>query len=121
MKLEIKHLAPYLPYGLNVWLDSPNASGGQGYMMELETINLESAIQRQAKPLLRPLSDLTKEIEHNGEKFMPYSILMADKTGSVWDIEDLPYSDFVKLFEWHFDVFSLIENGLALDYNDVIK
>jgi hypothetical protein len=67
MKLELKHLAPYLPYGL------------KGYAEDIKLIdsitlhNVEFIIveQPRAKPILRPLSDLTKEIEHNGEKFVP--------------------------------------------------
>jgi hypothetical protein len=27
------------------------------------------------------------------------------------------YEDIVKLFEWHFDVFGLIDAGLAIDIN----
>ncbi len=36
-------------------------------------IGINAVLQRQplAKPILRPLSDLTREIEHNGKKFVP--------------------------------------------------
>ena len=33
--------------------------------------SIEEYYENLLKPILRPLSDLTKEIEHNGEKFIP--------------------------------------------------
>jgi hypothetical protein len=111
----------------------------------------------EVKPLLRPLSDLTKEIEVNGEKFVPIvklGVLYFPKSeienGGVL-IEELVYKDnefknyfqdynyigdnvnlyyknigyseSVKiqqqLFQWHFDVFGLIEKGLAINLNSI--
>ena len=77
---------------------------------------------------LRPLSDLTKEIEHNGEKFIPNDILNLDieggKGGDIRMIEEgehlIYYVGLIEyLFEWHFDVFGLIGKGLAISYNDL--
>lgn len=77
----------------------------------------------QIKCYKRPLSDLTKEIEVNGEKFVP-----INKMPSNWqrytnneiqahNIQALNYRTFQLLLEWHFDVFGLIEKGLAIDFN----
>ena len=92
----------------------------------------------KAKPILRPLSDLTKEIEHNGERFVPIDELWGQTLG---EIDSNTYDDYFfnpdlkttwickenvlqlewvvveKLFEWHFDVFGLIDAGLAIDIN----
>ena len=76
------------------------------------------------KPHRRPMSDLTKPIEHNGEKFTPideFFILYGGgfknkkaflKTGFIDGIlyspyETYTYSLITKLFEWHFNVFNL--------------
>lgn len=131
------------------------------------------------KPLLRPLSDLTKSISHNGETFVPLVKLFGYSRGT-FDFEakyvntmasfeiqlemlgyrnyffsfrkdlgndvridesfshrffcesrDLYQDDliveevknqhylFQKLAEWHFDIFNLIENNLAIDINTI--
>ena len=91
-------------------------------------------------PLLRPFSQLTEEIEHNSisiqlepslEKVKPseliykhwfytiredghFSYHIGDGTviGSLY--RAVPYSLIEILLEWHFDVFGLIDRGLAL-------
>ena len=143
-KLELKHLAGYLPYGLNAkirqerqisreeWkrFETKNILNGSFLTWNLENIT----------PILRPLSDLAKEIEVNGEKFVSIDIL--NKTfrprskdlmpyrynGKLEiDIDTENYSQTIdlmdgfyivqKLYEWHFDIHGLIEKGLAIDKN----
>ena len=62
------------------------------------------------------MSDLTKEITHRGEKFVP--LLALDKL-NCFPISDtdkaLRYYD--KLNEWMFDYRGLISAGLAIDVN----
>lgn len=118
MKLELKHLAPYLPYGLKYIY-----KGIEWDLTHLET----STKDREYKPILRPLSDLTKEIEVNGEKFVPFDYISDynPNTKEIYPcvimddgiIEMHYWKDFEKLFEWHFDVFGLIDAGLAIDIN----
>ncbi len=75
------------------------------------------------KPILHPLSDLTKEIDHNGEKFVPVVEIMKIKDGGEWisvqyqPIKNNPYWVIEKLYEWHFDIHGLIGEGLAIDIN----
>lgn len=75
-------------------------------------------------PILRPLSSLTKEITHNGEKFVPlYNLMKEDKafTTSFIDTfgyEELKVSVYEKLIEWHFDVFGFLDKGLAVEKQD---
>ena len=85
---------------------------------------------------LHPLSDLTKEIEHKGEKFNPSYKLGVDRgfefyKPSNFDLEinfETPkYSTQIDLFtgflivqkliEWHFDIADLISKGEAIDVN----
>lgn len=48
-------------------------------------INIYSyGAEKLIKPLLRPLSDLTKEIEHNGEKFVPIQELFQIAYESIY-------------------------------------
>ena len=90
------------------------------------------------KPLLRPMSDLFENIVHNEEivcvakviKNLDYSIewwnesrtaLHYPETGEFCitssdyelDYKSLDYSIIETLFKYHFDVFGLIEKGLA--------
>ncbi len=107
-----------------------------GYTAHNKKWAINGILNAQGKPILRNLSDLTKEIEHNGEKFTPCNKL-ADIVTNDWDIEDMecdvqiikdyftmhptdwPYWLIQKLFEWHFDVFGLIEKQLAVDINTI--
>ena len=81
-------------------------------------------------PILRPLSDLTKKIEIDGETFRPFHKLDHDfelqnntylclilHGARIINLFDHPYEIMQKLFEWHFDVFGLIDKGLAIDIN----
>lgn len=155
-RLTIKELAPYLPYGLKAqhttYFDNRESktivvdveslhnecvtfSDGMDYYFD-DQIDNECSI----KPLLRPLSSITEEIEHNSisiqlepnlEKIIPsefiykhwfytiredghFSYHIGDGTviGSLY--RGVPYSLIEILLEWHFDVFGLIDRGLAL-------
>jgi len=138
-KLELKHLAGYLPYGLKGISIEENLGFEivKGYSIYGKndtvclTTNVDDIDLELFKPILRPLSDLTKEIEVNGEKFVPrdtealckYEICVNpnfdffDGMGSNEDVDDLPYCVIQKLYEWHFDIHGLIEKGLAIDIN----
>jgi|GEM_PF-4811952 len=78
-------------------------------------------IQANYKPILRPLSQIIQKINHNGERFVPYKKLGWESGDMLISCvksktkKDLPYRDAVKLFEWGFDVFSLIPLGLAIE------
>jgi len=88
------------------------------------------------KIIVRPLSDLTKEIEVNGEMFVPieklkerdsdieflgfyqstFAFIIDEKAVGIMAI---PYYIIQQLIEWHFDIFNLIEKGLAVDINTI--
>ncbi|MEL4307391.1 hypothetical protein [Joostella sp. CR20] len=142
MKLELKHLAPYLPYSLKVNrydayeffnpLDLMGFSYGKAEICNEGILSKDIALDK-IKPILRPLSDLTKEIEHKGRRFIPEAEienlfgsfelnhnpeLLHFKLDSWTTWSDL-HSVTSKLFEWHFDVFNLIPNNLAININDL--
>lgn len=183
--LQLKHICGYLPYGLKVRFE--------GCDMVHEMVGLDITSQgmhlispygdfgrcniEEAKPLLRSLSSLTKEVEHNGERFVPmvelykiargrykdsiirhYSVMATNsimvemegyrnfifsivKSESDIRIEN-PYNFqlhstnlhqddaksemvlcwntlFEKLYEWHFDVFGLIDKNLAINLEEI--
>ena len=145
MELKVEHLAPYLPYGLRMRNETHKAlieSKGQTYHDSyLNSISREGHLfigKRESsvhistphwKPVLRPLSMLDKEIEHKGEKFIPIEWLedkyytlslhkecerLIELDGHKWT-NHLSYLLLIHLFEWHFDVFGLIPNGLAYE------
>lgn len=128
--LTIKELAPYLPYGLELY----NRQSFTRKMHALESgdkfVNIEDVDCLNFKPILRPLSDLTKEIEVNGEKFVPIEYIKINFECFNFDYDDtfilgedsvnykyLPFMIIFKLLKWHFDIFGLIEKGLAIDKN----
>jgi len=139
-KLELKHLVGYLPYGLKA-LGNCNYHTIIGFKNETYFIeggnNYAYGDIIDLKPILRPLSDLTKEIDVNGEKFVPIDRLF----GSAYRIQGFEhylnvfnggfeltitkgnktiYADFnmyQKLYEWHFDIHGLIPLKLAININ----
>lgn len=145
MKLELKHLCSYLPYKLKmIWSD--------GKVCELDPeqesdcyadgkVRLQLALYSAngaLKPLLLPLSALTEEIEHNGERFVPIEwlnenkdvrlirgrdsrgnrIVFNERTNTT-NIRFWEYCIIEKLAEWHIDIFQLIPVGLAVDKREV--
>lgn len=145
MKLELKHIAPYLPYGLKV----------KGIFKEsftlvhdrqpnnLNVLSLESLMffPNEHKPILRPLSDFANEFYAQGLKTRMDKILVRNglapsgieydindnvfyigktedsKSYEIYDVFELPFKVVDVLFEYHFDVFGLIPQGLAIDIN----
>jgi hypothetical protein len=129
MTLELNHLSAYLPFNVLVC----ETDDIENSIQKLTLSNFQEIVELPLTTtalILRPLSDLTKEIEHNGEKFVPRDMISigfgnfieegvfyycAEKS----DIKRLSYDTIVKLLEWHFDVFGLIEKGLAIDINSI--
>jgi hypothetical protein len=146
-KLELKHLAAYLPYGFTfksemdkpfdevginpIWTAEGIIKMFGDYCLTTKDNNDAYAIQT-CKPLLRPLSQLTQEIEHNREKFVPIEKLRQWFTSVIFQIgndhklmikgknECFISNDYFflisqHLLEWHFDIYGLLENNLAIE------
>ena len=127
MKLELKHLSPYLPHNLDTtYLLSDVIKLVTDHPKD-ETRNKRltddnvSFVLSYCKPILRPLSDLKKKIDENEEvTFHDWigSEYGIDSDGLIpYDTDILPYGVVQYLFEWHFDVLGLIDKGLAIDIN----
>jgi len=147
-KLELKHLAAYLPYDLLVH----STYNGRTEKVIGLTKNVVMTVKadcenpvvwnptyEEIKPYLRPLSQLTETITHNGETFVPVEKLIKDFTGGGDGMELTFYPDgcyfyayrngihcivpqgemIEKLYEWHFDVTgSILSSNLALPLKD---
>lgn len=135
-KIELKHVAPYLPYNLkmiqkndwhgNDWSDYKIVHLTQISDSEADWFYIGGSIegnwshhtsyeQFQFKPILRPLSDMTAEklVELKFPEFDIYEILTKKA------VFNLPHYIYEQLLAYHFDVFSLIPAGLAIDINTI--
>jgi len=145
-KLTLEHLAPYLPYGLkcDIFFAQQNMGSCVWRVRKLDSYYLDKLKNNLEfiQPILRPLSDLTKEIEVDGEKFVPMEKLKKEfnKTLDIYsllsdeiyiDIDTENYSQTINLLDgykivqqllkWHFDINNLIEKGLAIDINTLLN
>jgi len=121
-KLELKHLAPYLLYGLKLqWIDLNEV------VMSADTIQV--AINQNIKPILRHLSDLPKHTDTNSDYVYFFGEINGiDGMGQaeaiargIISIRELDYGTVGCLLEHHYDVFGLIDKGLAIDINTLTK
>jgi hypothetical protein len=125
-KLELKHLAAYLPYNVQIaylLLD------GQKSILDFEAANFFCS--ETEKLILRPLSDLFDAAEEaSGLEYIDLLMHFAECDVEIEFVDALkyegrfkamikyaPYTLMQKLFEFHFDVFGLIDAGLAIDKN----
>jgi hypothetical protein len=128
-------LVPYLPYDLPLtWYENRRIVLQVGNILNVIEYSSKEKTDRY-KPILRPLSDLTKEIEVNGKKFVPAKIIWQISTeeeeffdiyGGIPDYwknnlglkfpNDLDYMDYKFMLKYHFDIFGLLEKKLAIPY-----
>ena len=126
MEIELKYVAAYLPYGVMAYFGGIDLKA----FLTVDTLKSFLSHPKTSKLILRPLSDLTKEIEVNGEKFVPIKKLAlwlfneekenfdSFESAELWisgnvnydkcDYLNLPYKIINKLIEWHFDVFGIL-------------
>lgn len=139
-KLTIEHLAPYLPYGLKCHNMGNFDEDGNPYVQEIVGLETDYVVVsfdnyddrylfEETFPILRPLSGLIREIEHKDVALIPaiymesHDITLGERLKLISrgskDFYMLPWWVISKLIEWHFDVFGLIEKGLAVDINTI--
>jgi hypothetical protein len=137
-ELELKHLCIYLPYRIKCITPIQNNKGNIG-AVELTGIvngNARFDISKdymdcflyEIKPILISLSELNKPME--GQKvttwidYLWHEIISTDNdsfnyddfcTLDITNIDWYPLKVIEYLFANHFDVFGLIEQGLAID------
>jgi hypothetical protein len=140
-KLELKHIAPYLPYGLK----SADIYVKQyGLTKPLISDVVASNIMKftdgssNSKIILRPLSELIKDekfIKETNENLFCGAwkfelendclkiITTEGYVNIIYINEEIAYecsySTYLYLIENHYDIFGLIDKGLAVSYLDV--
>jgi hypothetical protein len=124
-KLELKHIAPYLPYRLKCTNSKESyLQTGEDRTGILETLGVndeECVIMGEdgyfltscddIVPILRPIEDLYIPETDCGIKIVHY---FNFKTSVKLDCINFPYHVIEQLFQNHFDVFGLIDKGLAI-------
>ncbi|AZB01269.1 hypothetical protein EG359_17345 [Chryseobacterium joostei] len=131
---KLRIYAAYLPYGLKgnllpqthevemtgIYLDDYN-------MHEIYIKPSGCYVMSRFKPIIYPLDFLTKEIEHEGERFVPIHKLRKycievmgakdydtdigiDKLIKGWEVQYWPKLFIDILLKWHFNVFNLPED-----------
>ena len=149
-KLELKDIAAYLPYNLHImrraWDEEEEVEVFEEVTSDwiIKYITFDYLIHERCKPILRPMSDLTKSIVVKGynddKEFVPIQHLydicstppngynpsdFIDESDEEWSFSDLVEAfDYDKILvcinllnQWHFDYRNLIEEGLAIDIN----
>ena len=129
--LSFEHLSPYLPYKALIF-DSANVIKNYDSCYEFKISNTTRVLNTRKeteKLVLRPMSDLDKEILINNRKIVLLDYLFLPcgerkilktwcKENKVWLGQQISYLIYTELFKHHFDVFGLIEKGLAVSYHD---
>jgi len=157
-KPTLEEIAIYLPYGLEIEIHNYKSDyvgikrakvNGHYFIGSNLYLKYEGGSTGKSYPessiILRPMSDIDKEIEVDGEKFVPFEILNLEHTfflsedckkfgdGTVeewcldeldeefsyWKLEWLPHRIIQKLASWFFDINNLIEQGKAIDINTI--
>jgi hypothetical protein len=103
-KLELKHLAPYLPYNLDIMFKGSKQKLFNRFVITGRPIKIKF------KPILRPISDLHKMAFASEWDKTVYWLLSNRPQGLEYGIVEV-------LCKEHFDIFGLIDKGLAIDIN----
>lgn len=149
-KITLTELAAYLPYRMQFIVEVPVWEGNPpepSHMIEqTETLTVENiakCLQFSICPILRPLTDLVKHVDLPGHENMTvaakeiwplglkedYGFEMDFIMPKEWNdkMKQTPipyiwaYHEVESMLEYHFDVFGLIEAGLAIDINTIKK
>ena len=120
-------LAMSLPHGVKIlWRDDDIV------ILEPRIIRFIFDNNEYTKPILHPLSDLTKTIVHKGEKFVPLHRLLENNNFDLDEMSEehimsfeetfmspdlITLSDLPLYLEWHFDLFGGVSKGEAVDVN----
>ncbi|TDQ27677.1 hypothetical protein [Tenacibaculum caenipelagi] len=139
MKLESKHITPYLEHQVKCvitdeitkiidTIDSLHVNPDvlltttQGYDFYLDADCNDCALELA----LRPLSYLKKRFLTEHGWIDLYETFNENERSQILrndfnPLTMLSYTSIQRVFEWHFDVFGLIEKGLAVDINTLNK
>ena len=127
MKLEIKYLAPYLPYGLKAKFQAKNKKTCRKYVIGTISVmysdcsiccyDTVNATPDNFKPILRPLSDyadINSDAMNSLNCDMSEQINLNEFAIGYICLGSLYQSTYDLCLKNHIDVFGLIPQGLAL-------
>lgn len=133
-KLELKHLAPYLPYGLQM-----KVNDGFGELIGINKNFLDISDPEsvdsgmyvsygECKPLLIPISECEDQLNNDDylcvdschcqmyKNFNHKYLIKIYPTQAEWVYASDVYENFYEFFfRHHYDVFNLIDAGLAIN------
>ena len=136
MDLELKHLVGYLPYKLKIKYQERSQVMNLGEGHSLHWIGIKSVVRWQnvngepPKPIVRPLSDLINEIEETGDRIIYQIIEGLPSTCDAYldwlescefnvitpeKLLQAPYELVQYMLENHYDIYGLIDAGLAIE------
>lgn len=143
-EIKFEQIAPYLPYNLECEILNYKSDyvgekyatvkgyyylGNECFFNFKKGRDCAGKSVKEFKPILRPLEDLKKEITVNGKKFTPIKTFFREArmliehelkvTNGNIICDYMSYEIMLKLFEWHFDVFYLLDKGLAVNINSI--
>ena len=140
-QLTLKHLAPYLPYGLKCQWNQSKQFVLVGLQKGNESVNNElwtwqdgsrylTVYLYECKPILRPLSDFDGNNLEDIQDFIGFSQWCDayDDYFDIWTdnaantdklVLQAPYPIIQYFLFNHYDIFGLIPEGLAIDLNTV--
>ena len=132
---EIDEVIHYLPHNLNLLVTNQE---GQSHIetMTLSNIgNIVSGEYEKVQLILRPSIQLEAEFTHKGEVVNPKQWIESCGKIEFYHCEDYGFGmhgrnckgvehhstlkEYLKLFEWHIDVFGLIHAGRAVNIDTV--
>lgn len=163
MNIELRHLSPYLPYGLKIQYEGilngkeikqydvdfrKSNPSNEDWMNKYKPIGQIKGLKiaeikrveiykkywlvragvfvgglksfyngKGMKPILRPLSDLYNTDGFSLSKMISHGYHNTFWSKEKFSVNHIYYHDLLILLEWHFDVFGLIDAGLAIDIN----
>lgn len=129
MKLELKHLAPYLPYRLK-GIDYDKKNFLFRGLNDYGNIHWDcnEVLDRKGydiKPVLRPMKDVFKDEykfildEFSEIELETFEIAFFSELRPLNIFDKISYSVAILLYENHFDIHGLIEKCLAVDINSI--
>ena len=126
---KIEYFAAYLPYGVRL---STSVFHNELYPLTIEEglfwnrgMTIQDSVNNNAKLILKPLHevDLQDFVDENQFKMSDalYQYISAfddDVSNQDVIVMSAPYIIFQWLLKNHYDVFGLIEKGIAVDWNE---
>ena len=135
MKLELKHLVPYLPYKLKckvtdlkkITIAEMHSVYSDGSCTFHNLVESQKGFSK-IKPILRPMSDLANDnetiyeinlfLEPNGLEINNWFLLKNSIDNVAISYEEIQ-NLLIILFKKHYDIFNLISEKLAVSVHDV--